>query len=58
MCSTARWHTKDEGAEVEDDDEPKLNGAAGGFMSGTAGGVLGTAPKENGEGLTSGCFFS
>jgi hypothetical protein len=37
------------GADIEDDDEPKVNGAPAGFVSGTAGGVLGAAPKENGE---------
>ena len=42
------------GADVEDDDEPKVNGAAAGF---TSGGVPGAAPKENDTEVTS-CFFS
>jgi hypothetical protein len=46
------------GADVEDDDEPKVKGAAAGFTSGTVGGVLGAAPNENGEDVASGCFFS
>jgi hypothetical protein len=45
------------GADVGADDEPKVKGTAAG-TSGTTGGVLGAAPKENGEEICSGCFFS
>lgn len=46
------------GADIEDNDEPKVNGAPAGFTSETVGGVLGAPPKENGEDITSPCFFS